>query len=118
RRGARLLSVHRARDCDGGSRIAHMRDDRHPSLHPIDGVAQQLALLRVRQAHRLADVHGQRERLGAMREMKVDQLSARLPVDRAVARERGYRCMNEARSEIAHSIDLYFWWALILNLKR
>ena len=102
RGGASVLGMARERCRDGGAGIARMRDHRHAAGHVLDREFEERALLRVGEAHRLARMHRQRQRVGAVRDVEIDQLAVAVEVDAVVARERRHRRVDEAWREDGH----------------
>ena len=81
RGGARFLRMARERGGDAGAGIAHMRDHRHAAFDAFDRELEQRPALRIGQAHRLARMHRQRQRVRAVADVELDQLVVKLEVD-------------------------------------
>jgi hypothetical protein len=60
------------------------------------------ALLRVGQAHRLGGVHGQRQRIGAMALMEIDQIREQVEIDAVIAPEGHHGRMHETKFNRTH----------------
>ena len=67
--------------------------------------ASSSAALVVGQADRLARVHRQRQRVGAVADMEFDELGVKVEVEGALARERRHRRVHEAWLEGGHGLN-------------
>ena len=80
----------------GGAGLADMGNDGLAAVHVLDRKFHERATLAVRQADGLARVHRQRQPVGAVGEVELDDLREAIEVDGALARERRHRRVQEA----------------------
>src|SRR6516162_8983025 len=93
-----LTRVARERRRRGGAGIADVRNHRGAALHMRDGELDQPAALAIGETHRLARMHGQRQRLRAVRELEINQPAIERKIDCAVARKRRYGSLSRMPS--------------------
>src|SRR5262249_39789519 len=77
-----------------------MSDEGFAPLHAFKRELQEQAALAVGQADGFAGMHRQRQRVGAVGDVKLDQLCVAIEVDGALARERRHRRVYEAWLEL------------------
>jgi len=95
--------VARQRGSERSAGLADVGDHRH--LGVLDRKLDHGALLGLGQAHGFGGVHRQRQRVGAVALMEVDELAEQIEVDAALGRERHHGRVHQAEAKGGHGMS-------------